>query len=132
MSGYLLCKFFGHKFGEWEYVAQNSCEQVRVCKRDGYEERRKVPHQFGEWEYVADNSCEQVRVCKRDGYEERRYEDENHQFGEWEKLTDSSYEYVQVCEICGKAEYEDYCPKCGDCGGTFGPCDLCGRTPQTT
>ena len=85
-----LCALFSHKYGKWEYVADGSCEQVRVCKRDGHEERRTMPHQFSEWEYVADGSCEQVRVCKRDGHEERRTMP--HQFSEWEYVADGSCE----------------------------------------
>lgn len=97
-----LCKFFGHKFGEWEYIADDSCEQVRVCQRDGYQESRKAPHQFGEWKYVADGSCKQVRVCKRDGYQES--DKVFHQFGEWEYIADSSCEQVRVCKRDGYQE----------------------------
>ncbi len=96
----LLCVFFDHKFGEWKYVASDSCERIRVCKRDGYEERRVGPHQFGEWKYVASDSCERIRVCKRDGYEERRVGP--HQFGEWKYVTSS--EQIRVCKRDGYEE----------------------------
>jgi hypothetical protein len=54
----LLCKFFGHKFGVWEYVTDNPSEQVRVCKRDGYEERRTL-HQFGGWGYTKETEVDE-------------------------------------------------------------------------
>ncbi len=103
---HFLCRvwFIGHKFGEWEYVDDNSCEQVRVCTRDGYEQKRKA-HQFGAW--VGD-----VRVCKR--CDHREEQDVPYWSGE-------------------QAEYESgKCKTCLGYGPAIGVCDECGARPQTT
>ena len=60
MSGNLLCKFFGHKFSEWEYVVDNSSEGVRICRRCGHKEEQDIPHKYGEVEYENSGECE---VC---------------------------------------------------------------------
>ncbi len=39
------CSPGSHQFGKWEYVADTSCEQVRVCERDGCTERQ-IQHDF--------------------------------------------------------------------------------------
>jgi hypothetical protein len=98
----LLCKLLGHNWGEWEYIADDSCEQVRVCARDNYQEKRQAPHAFGAWEYIADDSCEQVRVCARDNYQEKRQAP--HAFGAWEYIADDSCEQVRVCARCKQTE----------------------------
>jgi hypothetical protein len=65
------CQTHGHGFGEWEYVANNSCEQVRVCTRCNHQEtgEREV-HSFGEWETKGTDT--QVRICQRCAREEQR------------------------------------------------------------
>jgi ribulose bisphosphate carboxylase small subunit len=95
MTKHILCMIWGHRFSEWEYTAPDSCEQVRVCIRDGYKQSRKDQHQFGEWEYVTSDSCDQVRICKRDGHQERQKA--RHKFGEWEYTAPDSCEQVRVC-----------------------------------
>ena len=49
----LLCRLFGHKYGDWVYAADGSCEQMRACKRDGHKESR-IMHNYGEWKMVFD------------------------------------------------------------------------------
>ena len=34
----LICRFLSHQFGDWEYVSDGSCKQVRTCKRDGVQQ----------------------------------------------------------------------------------------------
>jgi len=144
MGTNLFCTFFGHKFGEWEYVADVSCEQIRVCKRDRFKEKRHGSHQFSEWKYTTDDSCEQIRVCKRDGYEERGRV--SHQFGEWEYVADNFCEQVRICKRCGEHQFREkihiwgdwnespdtrtkvrICKRCGEKSEiTYGICPSCG------
>jgi hypothetical protein len=135
MNKHFLCVIFGHQFSEWEYIASDSCDQTRVCVRDGYEQSQKGQHQFGEWEYIVSDSCDQVRTCKRDGYQEKQ--EAVHKFGEWEYIAPDSCEQVSICirdnykkhrtyHTYGRTETEDvesdrykgtisqkYCGRCG-------------------
>ena len=125
----LLCRLFGHKYGDWVYAAEDSCEQIRTCKRGGYKESR-ILHQNGEWKYVSEDSCEQVRTCRRDGHEERRAMP--HQFGKWEYSASDSCEQARFCLRCrikeanivhnwGSWENKDgnsHAMTCGRCGKT--------------
>jgi hypothetical protein len=86
-----------HPFGEWEYAADKSCQQVRICKRDSYTETR-VLHQFSEWKYVADSSCEQIQRCTRDDHVETRLV---HQFGEWRYVNENDCDEIRVCRRDG-------------------------------
>lgn len=97
--------FFHHQFHS-QYLADNFCEQVSICRRCGYKKSEYYHHhQFGEWQYAADNSCEQVWVCQRDGYEVRRV---SHQFGGRQYTSDACYK-VAVCSRCHEHEYyEDH------------------------
>jgi len=83
----LLCKFFGH-IGTWNYVADNSCEQVRVCKIDGYQESRTAPHQ---WISSTSSHEEEVKVPHRKG---------GGYMGSIYKTT------IYECQRCGKVEQE--------------------------
>lgn len=57
-----LCRVGIHA-GQWEYLAEGQCTQMRVCPRCGATKVR-TKHQR-EWRYVSDGKCEQVRTCKR-------------------------------------------------------------------
>lgn len=85
MNRTLLCRF-RHKFGEWSFLTANSCNQVRICVRDGFEQRRVAPHQFGEWSYLGD-TCKQEHVCIRCGQAQSR---DAH---EWD--------FIQTDTVCG-------------------------------
>lgn len=97
------CLVFGHSFGEWTYIAPNSCKQVRVCKRCGHKEQREVPHDFGEWTYITSNSCEQVRICKKCEYQEQQ----KHAWGEWEDDRETKGGYTRYCKRCEAYDYKD-------------------------
>jgi hypothetical protein len=46
-DGYQEKRLISHQFGQWDYIAGNSCQQVRICARCKEEETRIAPH---EWE----------------------------------------------------------------------------------
>ena len=102
----------GHWWSHWEYVADGSCEQVRICKRCGSEEQMSEPvHQFASWEPLVDKACVNVRMCNRCGYEERSEIPQAHQFGTWEYLAPNSCCQTRTCVICGvqqeRVEHEE-------------------------
>jgi hypothetical protein len=90
----LLC-VFGHKFLEWEYINDKSCEQIRTCIRCGYEQKR-TQHEFSEWEYISDEHCKQGRICMRCGVKETRQA--SHKFGDWRNGK-------RICLRCGEEEH---------------------------
>jgi len=98
----LICKLSSHRFNAWKYITPDSCEQVLVCNRCGFDKELRVVHQFGEWKFEDENSCEQVRICKRDHYVERR--SAVHQFGDWEFDAGNSSKKVRICEKCREEE----------------------------
>lgn len=59
------CLMGRHKWTEWWYVSERSCEQFRECFHCNTKETRLGPHDFGEWEYLEPNRCQQFRVCRR-------------------------------------------------------------------
>lgn len=127
----ILCRMLGHRFSEWEYESTNSCEQVRICMRDGYKDSRyshnlkweniatnsceqtlscerceyeqdhRTLHAFSKWEYASANSCEQVGICNCGNEENRRT---IHEFGEWEYESADSCEQVRICKRDGYKE----------------------------
>jgi len=102
MTTNLLCRFWAHKFSNWEYVADGSCDQIQVCKRCGYEQWRNDTHQFSDWEYsklekseweqrggyYIELICNAKRVCRRCDYVERS---KGH---EWEEISSGPEEHV--------------------------------------
>lgn len=54
-----------HIWGEFEYYKQDSCYQVRVCKRCKEEEYGDEEHHWNEWRYESPTSCTLVRFCLR-------------------------------------------------------------------
>ena len=98
----LLCKLVGHKYGQWQYVAEDSCEQVRICQRDGHKEPRGAIHQFSTWKYVKEDSCQQVRTCShchREGEGQLV-----HQFSPWKYAKEDSCQQVRTCSHCHREE----------------------------
>ena len=85
----LLCKLGIHKFDEWQNVGDEGIfkcqEQVRICKRDGYEEKR-TSHKTSYYRKVLDSGRD-----KRSGYSGAGC-------GNWER-----YESWEKCN-CGKVD----------------------------
>ena len=94
-----------HQFGTGEYKADNSCEQVRICRRCGIEQVTGPIHQFNKWEFVADNSCEQVWACGRCGFKEQGSM-ATHQFTPWNRLDEKTCANTRICKRCGYEERE--------------------------
>jgi len=91
----LYCRVRQHKLGEWEYVSEDSCEQVQICRRKNCEyKNHRSFHHFGNWQYKSGESCEQVRICQRDGKEEYRL---LHDYGDWTYVNSATCEQVRVC-----------------------------------
>jgi hypothetical protein len=53
-----------HSWGVWS-ESTSSCQQVRVCKRCGGEDKESIEHKWGIWTYESPVSCLQVRFCRR-------------------------------------------------------------------
>ena len=60
-----------HDLGDWAYMTDGSCKQIRVCSRCKFKEDRTA-HMFGGWMYVIDGSCDQTRAGSRCGAQESR------------------------------------------------------------
>jgi hypothetical protein len=104
---------FGHQFGDWEYTSEHesasdssSCLQVRICSRDGFEEKRydhqwlsqdehhwcqrcnhKEPH---DWSYTTTETLERTEA--------------NPHGGGWKSVY-GIYD-VAVCNGCGGIQRE--------------------------
>jgi hypothetical protein len=88
----LLCGMGLHR-GEWRYLAEEDCSQMRVCETCGRSGRR-VKHQR-QWEYVKDESCAQQKTCRRCG--DIGPERERHVWGATES---HGLDNVRWCERC--------------------------------
>jgi hypothetical protein len=88
----LLCGIGLHR-GEWKYLADENCSQMRVCERCGMAGWR-MKHQR-QWEYVREESCAQQKTCRRCGDIGR--ERERHVWGATES---HGAENVRWCERC--------------------------------
>jgi hypothetical protein len=60
----LLCNLGLHQ-GSWNYLAENACRQMRVCKRCDKASLR-MRHQ-NHWDYIRENYCGQNKTCVRCG-----------------------------------------------------------------
>jgi hypothetical protein len=60
----LKCKVGIHGWGPWQYSADGSCVQTRVCQRCQVT-GNQTQHIWGGWQYTAPDSCMQVRTCQR-------------------------------------------------------------------
>ncbi len=90
--GYRVEKMGSHSFGEWEYEKQGECQQVRVCSRDNYVERREQKHDYGNQRKCR--RCSHVRPCPSSEHN-------------WEFKQDLSQcvAYYE-CSICGNIKDE--------------------------
>lgn len=82
--------------GEWQYLADGACEQVRMCERCNTESRR-IEHTWGEWYYLADGRCDIARVCHRCDEVEHAVE---HDWGPARYKYSDACEQVRVCHRC--------------------------------
>ena len=87
-----------HKWSEWVYVSDNSCDLIRHCMRCPAEETKKGEHAWGEWDYVSDNSCDLIRHCTHCPAEETKKGE--HAWGEWDYVSDNSCDLIRHCMRC--------------------------------
>lgn len=53
-----------HKWGEWKYVANDSCEQTNACTSCG-EKARRTSHIEGDWQYIEASSDSEIAIIWR-------------------------------------------------------------------
>ncbi len=90
----------GHNWDEWEYVSEDACGQVRVCKREGCSKKRTRPDQHiwqDNWRYENNISCAEIRNCERCGHLERRFV---HHWDEWIYEPPNSCIQARRCQRC--------------------------------
>ena len=58
----VLCRVAIHR-GQWIYLAEGPCTQMRECPRCGCTKVR-TKHQR-EWRYIRERTCEQIRSCRQ-------------------------------------------------------------------
>lgn len=104
-----ICKICGkqlnrnieHAWGEWKYISNDNCRQIRRCERcDEVEKTFFENHIWGEWRYVNDKDCTKIRHCERCGEE---YRTNSHDWKNYELPNGSSYKH---CMHCHREEYE--------------------------
>ena len=63
----LLCRRFGHKWSDYEFVSPGSCMKQAVCSRCG-ERSQLVSHEWSEWHEASkeNHPCRHIRSCRRD------------------------------------------------------------------
>ncbi len=91
MFGWLVCRIKReHVWGDWRYISDDSCEQIRTCRRNNGHTENRIEHDWSDWKYISDDSCEQIRTCRRnDGHTGNRIEHD------WsEKKVSGDYDYV--------------------------------------
>lgn len=82
--------------GEWHYLGDGACEQIRICERCGTESRR-TEHVWDDWHFLAEGSCDIARVCRRCQEEEHAVE---HEWGPARYKYSNACEQVRICNRC--------------------------------
>lgn len=93
----LKCKVGIHGWGPWQYSANDSCVQTRVCQRC-QATSNQTQHIWGGWEYTSPDSCMQVRACQRCGAKENQ--EAEHQWSQWAYTASDSCTQVRTCQRC--------------------------------
>ena len=97
--GSSLEKRVQHVLGEWLFIREEACDQMRRCSRCPYTEDR-VEHSWNDWHYRLDGKCEQTRECDRCHQVERLVVHEN--WTNWNYIDPNSCEQISTCERCGE------------------------------
>lgn len=92
----LICKIFGHKLGELEYVKKGDCKQRKKCKRcyRYLEIDKEDNHNWGDWRFIQENSCRQMRSCLKCNKNQKRI---THNWGDW-------FNSSRSCKRCPEQE----------------------------
>jgi hypothetical protein len=93
----MLCRIRCHR-GQWSYLAEGDCKQMRVCQRCGKADMR-IRHQR-QWHYVREGDCFQDKTCLRCA------ETNNHRTRHvWGTTYSTGWsQEAHQCERCGKVE----------------------------
>ncbi len=78
-----------HKWGDWEYVSPDSCQQVIICRRCKIRLEAAVPHSPGKWKSLS-SPCYVETVCLRC----------KHNLSQWNHSWTTRYG-KRVCGRCG-------------------------------
>jgi len=92
----VICRHLDHRWGEWQYETEGSCEQHQTCLRCQFVRRRFAAHQLSEPQYARPNSCERRRSCARCSYTERV--ETAHQWGADRQISECTT--VKICSRC--------------------------------
>ncbi len=84
-----------NKWGEWKYVAPDSCKMTRTCALTGEEQWCVGPHDWGEWTPDYSNICRNIRCCLRCDKEDEKFD---HQ---WEMSHKDGMNHSK-CKRCGE------------------------------
>jgi hypothetical protein len=88
-----------HQLGNWEYAADENCEQVLKCKRCGKITDKKIKHDWTKWKFTHPHKCDQIIFCKRcKEIADRRIAD--HDYSDWQYETDDSCKQIIKCKRC--------------------------------
>ena len=87
----------GFHSGDWRYVDDRGCQQVRICPRCNNQSQQTV-HGWQAWQYVANGACDMARQCGRCHEQENRLE---HSWGAPVYESDEVCTQVRPCARCG-------------------------------
>jgi hypothetical protein len=125
----------GFHSGDWRYVDDRRCQQVRTCPRCNNQSQQTV-HGWHTWQYVANGTCEMARQCGRCHEQENRLE---HSWGAPVYKSDGVCTQARPCARCGAKSAAGtthvwnswtYYSK-GQCAQTSA-CSRCGSTGNET
>jgi len=98
-----LCKLNYHKWGNWEYVSQKSCEKKETCPNcKAVRGESKIDHQW-EYTFIRPNDCYQLEICSHCGEQSGR----NRTIHQWNEkfLEENSNVKVTQCIRCNEVSY---------------------------
>ena len=121
----------GFHAGDWRYLREGQCQQVRVCPRCKTESQQLV-HAWQSWQHPAAGSCQLARRCGRCGDQETKIE---HVWGTPVYQADGSCVVIRPCSRCGETTsagtthvWESWAYDVADnCSQTVS-CSRCGET----
>jgi hypothetical protein len=87
----------GFHSGDWRYVDDRRCQQVRICPRCK-NENEQILHSWQAWQYLANGACEMARQCGRCHEQENRLE---HSWGAPVYETEGACTQARPCARCG-------------------------------
>lgn|ERR1035441_3269600 len=136
VGGYLMKSIkcvLGLHDADWQYVAPDSCNQVRICKRCRAQRGQRTFHEYDDGEYVAPDSCKQVYRCKRCAA--LGEVGEFHNYSEWNNQSSDILDSSPSRRSCLRCRTEEICshhPNVSRMGGNtpvnLNTCRTCGKS----